>query len=491
LELNLRFRNTLLSLTFFALLGPSALVWAQAESSSQQAYKSGKDLCAQEPGAWIKVPSTYNLSLNHSTRKYELIGDQSNETEIFYRVYSDGEDLGPFLRPGKPTILYFEGGPAGVSATRAQFFKDQSLALGANIIAFEVRGVSCSRPASEEIYRDPSFYSALYITADAKKLIDHLGLQDVLVYGLSYGTLPARLFGYFYPENTKALLLEGTLTLQQQQRNEGSAFLEALKSLYSEQFFHSPALVLQLFSYLSQHTNFQIWMDAYLANISKVSSYFGAKGLRKYFSDLLAQSENWEELTKLVGQYSVHSPWRSSRGPGQEANIDFVVYEMLLCSDFNRTESLSIQPVTINSLGETVAKDNGGFDQEWTKYLETTCLDQKRSPEQSFESIFNYHGGHLPIDVPVLMLNGRMDFITPSMAAQKEAAQIRAPRLTFLEFEQEGHAPWNLIHLYGTSQQKTFIGNILKNWVTTGEVDFSLEDFEFMQKAHIRSIAIP
>jgi hypothetical protein len=164
---------------------------------------------------------------------------------------------------------------------------------------------------------------------------------------------------------------------------------------------------------------------------------------------------------------------------------------MLLCSDFNRTESLSIQPVTINSLGETVAKDNGGFDQEWTKYLETTCLDQKRSPEQSFESIFNYHGGHLPIDVPVLMLNGRMDFITPSMAAQKEAAQIRAPRLTFLEFEQEGHAPWNLIHLYGTSQQKTFIGNILKNWVTTGEVDFSLEDFEFMQKAHIRSIAIP
>src|SRR5690606_19226704 len=97
LELDVRDRKALVFLIFCALFLPLAPVWGDSPTQelNSENYQSGRDLCRQEPGAWVKVPHSYNLILNAVTQRYELTEELGQgDEEIFYRVYSDGQNIG-------------------------------------------------------------------------------------------------------------------------------------------------------------------------------------------------------------------------------------------------------------------------------------------------------------------------------------------------------------------------------------------------------------
>ena len=458
---------------FWAWTLPGAL-------QAQEPYAGGKEVCASEAGAWIQVPAQYHLELQDG--KHTLTEDTSSGfAEIFYKVYADGQDIGAFLRPGKTTLIYFEGGPAGSALSRADFFKTISLEYDLNVVTFEIRGVHCSRPSTYESYLNIENYSALQIAGDAKVILDSLGVQEALVYGLSYGTFPARLFSHLFPDRTKATLLEGTLSLEDPSRREQSLVLTSLRDLYSTLFFTSHPKVLQFFSYLAQGSEeiFAAWSDRYLHNLSTVASNLGEVGLRQY-AEKFEMSQTMEEFKNLVVHYETSSPWRTH----SEASLDYYLLDLYLCRDFDRRGSISQSPLRLTRQGGLRARSQGGFSEKWNAHFAGTCLKNKLPDEQSPKALWQHHHGRLPLEKPVLLINGGLDASTPAESALEEARHLDG-RVYFLEFETQGHAPWNLIQLQGEDNLKATLHQLLKQWFSNASLELSAEDVQILKQHRI------
>ncbi|WP_246845170.1 alpha/beta fold hydrolase [Bdellovibrio sp. NC01] len=183
------------NLVLFALLmvGASAAE-ASLNLPTAATYESGrllcqdkyKDLVSFEKGTYVTVPVDY--------------ADLSKGTTDVYAFFSGGYD------PKKETILYFTGGP-GQTAHWGLF----RVSMPYNVLIVEHRGVGCSRPATVQQLLSPSFYSSEFVARDAQKIVKSFGLDKVTAYGISYGTVPATMFGSLFPELTRSVILEGTV----------------------------------------------------------------------------------------------------------------------------------------------------------------------------------------------------------------------------------------------------------------------------------------
>lgn len=191
------------------------------EFRKQEDYKSGRVLCLEnssklknEIAFWVSVPKFYNQP------------NQGN-TEIY--AYT----LKP-LNYQFPTLLFFMGGPGSSSRTIPIDLPET------NILYFEPRGVSCSRPALVEDFYNPTFYSSEAISRDAHEILKFLNLSSVSVYGHSYGTIAATKFASQFPEHTRNLILEGVMS-----RADQSLIQSSLKQQYLQQLFDSLDNIMQ------------------------------------------------------------------------------------------------------------------------------------------------------------------------------------------------------------------------------------------------------
>lgn len=180
------FKNFLfLSLLLFFIAGP-----AQALQFSD-IYVGGLEACRANP----------HLSKEHSFRVSVPV-DYSDFKKGFTTVYAWTHRA---FDPSKKSLVFFTGGPGGV-AHGIQLDLPQW-----NLIFFDTRGNSCSRPESMAHFHDPSFYSSEWVARDVEALRKHLSIETLTVYGVSYGTVPAHLYGYFFPQTTRSVVLEGVV----------------------------------------------------------------------------------------------------------------------------------------------------------------------------------------------------------------------------------------------------------------------------------------
>lgn len=178
-------------------------------------YISGKELCqyhkkklTREIPYWVKVPKFYR----NPDRGFD---------EIFAFTYRE-------INHSQPTLIFFVGGPGG-SAREVTFDLP-----GINILYFDQRGVACSRPSTERDFLDPDYYSSENTARDALRIIQHLKLSKVTVYGHSYGTIPATIFSSLFPEHTEKVVLEGVIS------NADTGFIQSeLKRTNLQKFFNS------------------------------------------------------------------------------------------------------------------------------------------------------------------------------------------------------------------------------------------------------------
>lgn len=204
----------LLFLSIFFLVGPAwALQFADRYIGGLEACRSNPHL-TKEHSFRVTVPVDYSDLKKGSTTIYAWT----------HKVFD----------PSKKSLVFFTGGPGGVAHGIQLELPDW------NLIFFDTRGNSCSRPESVSHFFEPKFYSSEWVARDTEALREHLGIDVVTVYGVSYGTVPAHLYGHFFPKTTRSVVLEGVVY-------EGGAALTEPNNriLNLQKFFDSLPLEMQ------------------------------------------------------------------------------------------------------------------------------------------------------------------------------------------------------------------------------------------------------
>lgn len=114
--------------------------------------------------------------------------------------------LKPF-DPSKPSYIFVDGGPG----QNTHGLIGDYLNGDANEIRFDQRGLGCSAPPTWDEYTDVRLYSSLNNIRDIDEVRKAYGLNKWSVYGVSYGTVPATMYGSKFAEHVTSVVLEGVL----------------------------------------------------------------------------------------------------------------------------------------------------------------------------------------------------------------------------------------------------------------------------------------
>ncbi|MBL7543106.1 MAG: alpha/beta fold hydrolase [Bdellovibrionaceae bacterium] len=162
---------------------------------TKENYMNGQQFCQKfvntgdsktvEIGKWIDVP--YNYS-------------ESSKTIQIYAYTKKA------FNPSLPTYIFVDGGPGQNTHSFSGVIEDEF-----NEIHFDQRGVGCSAPNTWDEYMDPGLYSSQYTTNDIDEVRKAYGVDMISVYGISYGTVPATIYGSKFKNHVKAIVLEGVV----------------------------------------------------------------------------------------------------------------------------------------------------------------------------------------------------------------------------------------------------------------------------------------
>lgn len=107
--------------------------------------------------------------------------------------------------PLKKTLVFIDGGPGNTSHDMRFQVDDW------NVIFFDQRGNSCSRPENESLFLDNKFYSSKNTANDIEMIRRFFNVNKISIYAVSYGTVPAQIYAHLYPKHLQSVVLEGTI----------------------------------------------------------------------------------------------------------------------------------------------------------------------------------------------------------------------------------------------------------------------------------------
>lgn len=161
-------------------------------------YLSGKAFCekykeerAGEIGEYVAVPKDYN-------------DPSKGKVNLFIYGYRK-------IDPAKNAIIFVDGGPGQNTHGESSKTSDMSGMLEINHLRFDQRGVGCSAPETFQEYMASDWYSSENTAKDIEEIRKHYGFKSISVYGVSYGTVPATLYGQLFPSTTTSVVLEGVV----------------------------------------------------------------------------------------------------------------------------------------------------------------------------------------------------------------------------------------------------------------------------------------
>lgn len=128
---------------------------------------------------------------------YEGFLDLDGTHKMWYAEYGNPDGI---------PIVYMHGGPGGGHGDHFPRYFDPDKF---RIIVYDQRGSGNSVPAGETKDNDPD-----HLIADADKLREHLGIEKWHVYGGSWGSTLALLYGEEHPDHTLSLTLRGIFLMR-------------------------------------------------------------------------------------------------------------------------------------------------------------------------------------------------------------------------------------------------------------------------------------
>ncbi|MCM2323317.1 MAG: alpha/beta hydrolase [Oligoflexia bacterium] len=325
-----------------------------------------------------------------------------------------------------PTIAFLAGGP-GVSSHEAEL---ANLPDTVNVLYLDQRGVSCSKPRSRELYRDPDFYSSENTARDLERVREHLGLEKITVYGHSYGTVPATMYASLFPQQTRALVLEGTI-------HEGGPGLyqsDYRRGLMQAHFDSlAPARREEILRYSRDPRLSPDWY-------SRINRFM------MYLDDPFPFLDGWLEATlhtEGLDPVEALSAFTERVQSESEFGFSLVMHAMIGCRELGMGSPEAAFHSVFDESGRLVSD---GYSRPQNELCEELGVATKR----------RYSAREFPVSVPVTYFQGEYDGATELPGARAHFEAVPRGFAQLLVLERGGHLP-NQQLLNEAAQREIFL----------------------------------
>ncbi len=355
-------------------------------------YKSGSEFCQNLDGEhplWVTIPTHYE--------------NQQSKKSLIYAWTK--KPLNNKLK----TMIFVSGGPGSHEHESSFDLPDW------NVVFFDQRGIACSKPQNKKTYLDRSFYRSDYTAKDINEIRKYLKLNQVSVYGVSYGTIPAHLYGYFYPQHTRAVVLEGTVY-----RSDDLFFQNSTRQFYTEKYFNKLPKNIQ--SKVSEYSIHPELAKNWFSRFASMLLY--SDDSEKLLNDFLDKVFNADEAITLVllKNFSDHPAVSETDFSGA------VMQAMIGCQEMSMNKSgLSFYSNLENE--QLIPDQKNHFQELYCKPLGFSNADQNKS---YFAEKFKTH-------VFTSYIQGESDGATPADLALQHFEKATLNHAQFLLSKNGGH----------------------------------------------------
>lgn len=367
----------------------------------------------------LVLPETYYSGMQVCERN----STQRNEEIPFYvQVPLDYTDLSkgttplyawtkkPF-NPDKPTMIFIAGGPGDTAHSSRLSLETW------NVVFFDQRGNSCSKPELRETYLSPEFYSSENTAKDVNEIRKHLQVDKISLYAVSYGTIPAHLYASFFADHTKALVFEGTVfnsenafSEPQRRREQLQTFFESLprtkqsrilelsnrEDLPKNWFSTLGMMMLSLENGAQTYADFLdtiIWDESSARSTLSGFKFVDGEDTEFGFGDVMMGMIGCQELNMNAGEVSFYSVFKD----GQLVSDPGKTLKRLYCQSLAFPEDLHNKTFKADeySLSVPVTYLQGVYD---GASVSTQATQHFKSAAKGFaQLLIATHGGHLPL----------------------------------------------------------------------------------------------
>jgi proline iminopeptidase len=360
-------------------------------------YLSGTKVCEinktmteNEFFKWVTVPINYHSIFSAKTQIYTYTKKPFNKN--------------------LPTVIYFTGGP-GVSSRSTEFDLPNT-----NVLFFEQRGVSCSRPIKEKTFLDPDFYSSENTAKDALAILKAYQIEKAAIYGQSYGTIPATIFASKFPKHTKVLIIEGVVY-----HADKTLWNSKIKQQLLQNFFDSlsPITQKQILDWSSNDIVPKNWFS----KIGNMMLYMddGINIYKNFLDNLLSMSN--EDFKNFVLNFY------PTPKDAEEFSFGDVMMGMIGCKEMSMNQPhLSM---TMEFKNNKLEYDDHNFD-FFERCLPLSLTQINYSP---------YQADQYPVKVPVFYLLGENDGATDLNQGLNHFKNIPQNEKHLLILSNGGHLP--------------------------------------------------
>lgn len=378
----------------------------RVRKTTKENYLSGKKFCevyseitSKEFGRFVTVPKDYS--------------DPSKGSLDIY-VYSTQE-----FDPSLPTYIYVNGGPGqNTHGYRRDFLKERF-----NELSFDQRGLGCSAPETWEEYRDSDLYSTENTIKDMELIRQAYKIEKWTLYGVSYGTVPATMYGSRYPEVTRSVVLEGIYASADKvhqlsyKLNQLNLVLAELSSIQRDAF-------IDIF--------FEDSPDGFTVYDYVFESYFDEMGMRNLRSFIIQMiGPNGEIDRSLIGRIRIEMEASEKQFPYPQypGVVDGNIMDIIFCKD------LGLRQKPVERLWYN---DSKGFYTKPSDKDNNVYCDQVGIPA-SKESTYKVQ--EFPVLAPVYYFQGSHDGATMALGAIDHWKAVPQGESYFMMAQKGGHNP--------------------------------------------------
>jgi proline iminopeptidase len=370
---------------------------ATIKMPTAEEYQAGKVLCskglAHEKGFYTTVPVDYQ-------------NPAAGESDV-YGWFQNGYSA------AKPTLVYLTGGPGlGVHWRTPLIQEGESAEF--NLLLVDPRGAACSRPRSYKEYLTPEFYSSENVAMDLEEIRKKLNIEKWSVLGVSYGTMPATIYGSMFPEHTRSILLEGvtydTETLWTHKRR---------KAILNEIFEAQSDVVQERIKTIEKTGVEASWFFIWAK--SELLYNKGYKSLSNNLARLSKLSDYEAFVAFLKNEYDP-----SNVGPRDERFVmNHVPYHMIACQEMGVLDYEGY--LGWSASGEIVGVNNPSIVENCNKVHASSKIP--------------YSALRYPLNVPTFYFQGGNDSATEPEGALSHFHNVARSSKQFFLMENGGHNP--------------------------------------------------
>jgi len=363
-------------------------------------YKNGTEVCEEnaqdrqgEFFQWVNVPVDYS----------DLSKGQTQIYAYTKKVFN----------PDLPTVIFFTGGP-GVSSRATEFALPHT-----NVLFFEQRGISCSRPKTKELFLNPDFYSSENTAKDALAVIKAWGLSQVSVFGHSYGTIAATVFASLFPSATRTLILEGVVYHADETLWLTKTRDQLLQNVFNSMTAEEKQKILEL-------SKSNLVPNSWFSKIGNMMLYLnnGTEAYKTFLQGILSNSDM--DLPSFINNF-----FPDPNKPEETFSFGDVTMGMIACREMSMADP-RMSLTTIFKNGVLVSDHNNA---------DRTAMCAPLGLENAYQTNTPFKADNYPVKVKVIYLLGETDGATPLEQGLAHYEKVAIGLKSALVMKNGGHLP--------------------------------------------------